>query len=100
MSQENVDKTRGYIDAYNWRDFDAAMELFDPQVEWVLPDDQSSDFGVGLGHIRPRPGRWSRELCFRVNAILRPHARQLLATSPLVLRDTDRASRFPNNAIT
>jgi ketosteroid isomerase-like protein len=52
MSQENVDKTRDYIEAYNRRDFEAAMEFFDPQVEWVLPEHQSSDSGVGLGHIR------------------------------------------------
>jgi ketosteroid isomerase-like protein len=52
VSQENVEKTRDYIDAYNRRDFDAAMEFFDPQVEWVLPEHQSSDSGVGLGHIR------------------------------------------------
>ena len=52
MSQENVDKTRDYIEAYNRRDFDAAMEFFDPQVEWVLPEHQSSDSGVGVGHVR------------------------------------------------
>jgi ketosteroid isomerase-like protein len=52
MSQENVDKTRDYIEAYNRRDFDAAMAFFDPQVEWVLPAHQSSDSGVGKGHIR------------------------------------------------
>ena len=52
MSQENVDKTRDYVEAYNRRDFDAAMEFFDPQVEWVLPEHQSSDSGVGRGHIR------------------------------------------------
>ena len=37
MSQENVDRTRDFIDAYNRRDFDAAVENFDPQIDWVLP---------------------------------------------------------------
>jgi hypothetical protein len=30
VSEENVDKVRGFIDAYNRRDFDAAIESFDP----------------------------------------------------------------------
>ena len=52
MSQENVDKTRDFIDAYNRRDFDAAMEFFDPQVQWVLPAHQRSDSAVGREEIR------------------------------------------------
>jgi ketosteroid isomerase-like protein len=52
MSRENVDKTRDYIEAYNRRDFDAAMRFFDPQVQWVLPDHQRSDSGVGPDDIR------------------------------------------------
>ena len=52
MSQENVDKTRDYIEAYNRRDFDAALSDCDPDVEWVLPDHQSSDSGVGPYQIR------------------------------------------------
>jgi ketosteroid isomerase-like protein len=43
MSQENVDKARDFIAAYNRRDFDAAVESFDPEIEWVLPARQSSD---------------------------------------------------------
>jgi ketosteroid isomerase-like protein len=43
MSQENVDKARDFIAAYNRRDFDAAVESFDPEIEWVLPEHQSSD---------------------------------------------------------
>ena len=31
MSQENVDKTREFIAAYNRRDFDAAIKDFDPE---------------------------------------------------------------------
>jgi ketosteroid isomerase-like protein len=43
MSQENVAKARDFIEAYNRRDFDAAVKDFDPEVEWVLPARQSSD---------------------------------------------------------
>jgi ketosteroid isomerase-like protein len=43
MSRENVDKARDFIAAYNRRDFDAAVECFDPEIEWVLPERQSSD---------------------------------------------------------
>jgi ketosteroid isomerase-like protein len=52
MSQEHVDKTLDYIAAYNRRDFDAAVEYFDPAVEWVLPAHQSSDSCQGPGAIR------------------------------------------------
>jgi ketosteroid isomerase-like protein len=48
MSQENVDKTNAYMEAYNRRDFDAATEHFDPDVEWILPDQQRSDSGRGV----------------------------------------------------
>ena len=43
MSQENVDKTRDFIAAYNRRDFDAAVESFASEIDWVLPARQSSD---------------------------------------------------------
>jgi ketosteroid isomerase-like protein len=43
----NVDKTREFIDAYNRRDFAAAVRDFDPQVEWVLPALQRSDSCTG-----------------------------------------------------
>jgi SnoaL-like domain len=43
MSEENVDKTRDFIEAYNRRDFDAAIENFDPKVDWVLPPHQDFD---------------------------------------------------------
>jgi ketosteroid isomerase-like protein len=52
MSQENVDKARDYVDAYNRRDFDAAMRWFDPEVEWVLPARQSSDSGRGPEEVK------------------------------------------------
>ena len=48
MSQDNLDKTRDFIDAYNRRDFDAATRWFDPDVEWVLPEHQSSDSAIGV----------------------------------------------------
>jgi ketosteroid isomerase-like protein len=47
MSQENVEKTRAFIDAYNRRDFDAAVEHFDPDIQWVLPAHQRSDSAQG-----------------------------------------------------
>ena len=36
MSQANVDKARAFIDAYNRRDFDAAVADFDPEIEWEV----------------------------------------------------------------
>jgi ketosteroid isomerase-like protein len=52
MSQEHVDKTRDFIDAYNRRDFDAAVEFFDPEVDWVLPALERSDSCKGPDEIR------------------------------------------------
>jgi ketosteroid isomerase-like protein len=51
MSQENVDKARDFIDAYNARDFDRATANFDPDIEWVLPDQQASDSGRGIASV-------------------------------------------------
>jgi len=51
MSQENVDRVRDFIDAYNRRDFDAAIELFDPEIDWVLPAHQRADSGRGPDHV-------------------------------------------------
>jgi ketosteroid isomerase-like protein len=48
VSEENVEKTRAFIDAYNRRDFDAATRDFDRDVEWVLPDHQRSDSAIGV----------------------------------------------------
>jgi len=52
MSNENVDKARDFIDAYNRRDFDAAVEAFDPEIEWVLPERQSSDSCRGPDEVK------------------------------------------------
>ena len=49
---ENVDKARDFIAAYNRRDFDAAVESFDPQIEWVLPARQSSDSCQGPDEVK------------------------------------------------
>jgi ketosteroid isomerase-like protein len=51
MSQQNVDKTTAFIDAYNRRDFDAAVEFFDPDLEWVLPEQQASDSCRGIEEV-------------------------------------------------
>jgi ketosteroid isomerase-like protein len=52
MSRENVEKTRDYIEAYNRRDFDAAVEFFHPEVDWVLPEHQASDSCKGPEEVR------------------------------------------------
>jgi ketosteroid isomerase-like protein len=52
MSQENVNKARGFIAAYNRRDFDAAVEFFDPEIEWVLPPLQKSDSCRGPDEVK------------------------------------------------
>jgi uncharacterized protein len=52
MSQENVHTARDFIAAYNRRDYDAAVEHFDPEIEWVLPARQSSDSGRGPDEVK------------------------------------------------
>jgi ketosteroid isomerase-like protein len=52
VSQENVDKARAFIEAYNRRDFDAAVESFDPEIEWVLPPEMDSDSGRGPDEVK------------------------------------------------
>jgi ketosteroid isomerase-like protein len=52
MSQQNVEKTNAFIDAYNRRDFDAAVEFFDPEIDWVLPAHQRSDSCRGPDEIK------------------------------------------------
>jgi len=52
MSQENVEKARDFIEAYNRRDFDAAVESFDPEIEWMLPARQSSDSCRGPDEVK------------------------------------------------
>jgi len=52
VSQQNVDRTRDFIEAYNRRDFDAALRDFDPDVQWVLPAHQRSDSCVGPEEVR------------------------------------------------
>lgn len=52
MSQENVDKAKDFIAAYNRRDFDAAVRFFDPEIEWVLPALQRSDSCRGPDEVK------------------------------------------------
>lgn len=52
MSEHNVDMVRAFIAAYNRRDYDAAVERFDPEIEWVLPERQSSDSGRGPDDVK------------------------------------------------
>ena len=51
MSQENVDTVRDFIDAYNRRDFDAAIGSFHREIDFVLPARQSADSGRGPDHV-------------------------------------------------
>jgi ketosteroid isomerase-like protein len=51
MSQENVDRVREFIAAYNRRDFEAAVDSFDPEIDFVLPAHQSADSGRGIDHV-------------------------------------------------
>ena len=52
MSEQNVAKTRAFIAAYNRRDFDAAVESFDPEIDWVLPALQRADSCRGPDEIK------------------------------------------------
>ena len=50
MSEENVALVQSAYAAFNLGDFDAAMELLDPEIEWQLPPN-IPDTGS-----TPRPG--------------------------------------------
>lgn len=52
MSKENIDIVRAFIAAYNRRDYEAAVESFDPEIEWVLPERQSSDSCQGPNEVK------------------------------------------------
>ena len=58
LSLSNVEKTREFIEAYNRRDFETAIRWFDPQVQWVLPEQQGFDSCIGPDQII----RWWEEL--------------------------------------
>jgi ketosteroid isomerase-like protein len=47
VSRENVAMAEAFIADYNRRDFDAAVQHFDRQIEWVLPAMQGFDSCVG-----------------------------------------------------
>jgi ketosteroid isomerase-like protein len=51
VSQENVAKSLDFIADYNRRDFDAAVEHFHPDVEWILPAKEASDSCHGVEEI-------------------------------------------------
>jgi hypothetical protein len=52
VSQEHVEKTYDFIAAYNRRDFDAAVQFFDPEIDWVLPEHQRFDSCKGPEEVR------------------------------------------------
>jgi ketosteroid isomerase-like protein len=47
MAKENVENLRLMYEAFNRRDFDGALQYFDPEVEFypgILPPDQDADY--------------------------------------------------------
>jgi ketosteroid isomerase-like protein len=51
VSQENVERSNAFINAYNRRDFEEAVKDFDPQVDWILPDVQGFDSCIGPNQV-------------------------------------------------
>jgi ketosteroid isomerase-like protein len=52
MSQENVERVREAMAAYNRSDFDAAVELFDAEIEWVFPPSMDAESCHGPDEIK------------------------------------------------
>jgi ketosteroid isomerase-like protein len=52
MPTANVATTLAFIDAYNRRDFDAAVASFDEDIDWILPALQRADSCRGPAAIR------------------------------------------------
>ena len=61
MSQDNVDKAREFIDAYNRRDFDVAVESFDPEIDEAMYH-QVATFRAGKIVRMEYFGEWSEAL--------------------------------------
>jgi uncharacterized protein len=53
MSQKNIEVVRNAFEAYNRGDFDAALELMHPDIEWHTPD-VFPDAGTYRGRERVR----------------------------------------------
>jgi ketosteroid isomerase-like protein len=49
MSQENMDVIRSFYDAWNCGDLEGLFRLFDPDIEWCLPEG-GINTGVYRGH--------------------------------------------------
>jgi ketosteroid isomerase-like protein len=63
MSQENVEIVRGQIEAFNARDYEAALAVLDEEVEWHVPDVAALDApesGVlrGRAQVAEQFARW------------------------------------------
>ena len=61
MSQENVEIVRGIYEAWQQRDFEAALAPFDDDFEWIGPPDISRDESgraFGLGGMTRSLQRW------------------------------------------
>ncbi len=71
MSRENVEIARGAYAAFNRRDFDAALETLDPDIEWHQIT-QFPDRTVYRGRDEVRDRFWNEQLVeqfgdFRIN---------------------------------
>jgi ketosteroid isomerase-like protein len=63
MSEENVEVVRAQIDAYNRRDYDAALALLDEEVVWHVPevaalDAPTSGIVQGRARVAEQFARW------------------------------------------
>jgi uncharacterized protein len=52
ISEENVEIVRESIEAYNRRDFDTAVQSFDPEIEWLFPPLLAGESARGLKEVR------------------------------------------------
>jgi len=50
VSQENVERVKASIEAYNEGQYQAALAYFDPNIEWRVPSEMDLDIGVLRGH--------------------------------------------------
>jgi ketosteroid isomerase-like protein len=52
MSEENVGIVRESMEAYNRRDFDTAVQVFDPEIEWLFPPEFNAESCRGPEEIK------------------------------------------------
>jgi ketosteroid isomerase-like protein len=66
MSQRDVDTVKGAYEAFGRGDIPAVLEVFDPAIEWILPDGAADTSGTFRGHeavvsqvFMPLPQNWN-----------------------------------------